>query len=404
MRQTIAATLLAAASLVGTACSDGTDADLLIRNVTVIDAVGGDQGPRDVGIRGARIAYVDAAGRAKRRAAAEVIDGSGRFLIPGLWDMHVHLTWPPDWRDPMLRLFTANGITSVRDTGGELGAVVAARQAARTADFAAPDVYISGPLLDGAAIVYDGSAPGYPPLGISLKTPLQARVAVATLDGARVDFVKAYEMLAPDVFAAVLAAAAERGLPVSAHVPLSVDAAAARANDLQHLRNVELACAEDHERLLAERRREWLELSADLEERTSRPDFMAWSRRTVQRYREFGGTLLAGTDTPLAFLTPGASLHRELRELVAAGLTPREALAAATSNAAGWFGRDGETGRIAPGLAADMVLLRADPLADIGNTETIDAVVRGGVCLDTDTLAAYRDAARERIDPAADSQ
>ncbi len=476
----MAAALLAAASLAAAACSGAADVDLLIRNVTVIDPVDGNQGARDVAVRGARIAYVDAPGQAKRRTAARVIDGSGRFLIPGLWDMHVHLTWPPAWREPMLRLFTASGITSVRDTGGELGAVVEARQAARAAGFAAPDVYIAGPLLDGAASVYDGSAPGYPPLGIPLATPQQARVAVATLEGARVDFVKAYEMLAPDVFAAVVAAAAERGLRVAAHVPLAVDAADARVDDLQHLRNLELACAKDHARLLAERRRAlndpndrrpgrerrrelhalqrqaavaaqdaercdavlrrlidagtaqtptltliamfndaghvdpawqrtfddlpadrreaWLASSAELRERTSRPDFMAWARRTVQRYRELGGTLLAGTDTPLTFLTPGASLHRELRELVAAGLTPREALAAATSNAAAWFGRDAETGRIAPGFAADLVLLRADPLADIGNTEAIDAVIRAGVYLDAATLAGYRGEAKRRHD------
>jgi imidazolonepropionase-like amidohydrolase len=127
----------------------------------------------------------------------------------------------------------------------------------------------------------------------------------------------------------------------------------------------------------------------------------AWQIRTMARVRAAGLRVLAGTDTQNNCLAPGLSLHGELERLVEVGLTPSEALAAATTTAAAALDRSGELGVIAPGAAADIVLLGADPLADIRATRAIEAVIVGGRVLDEAALTALRDQARARAAPPA---
>jgi hypothetical protein len=121
-----------------------------------------------------------------------------------------------------------------------------------------------------------------------------------------------------------------------------------------------------------------------------RPDttFAAWSLGLVGRMHERGIPIAAGTDTPINYSLPGYALHSELEFLVRAGLSPIEALRAATVRPAEFFGLEAEMGRIEPGMRADLVLLGADPLADISNTRSIEAVVSRGQLLTRDTLDA----------------
>jgi imidazolonepropionase-like amidohydrolase len=100
--------------------------------------------------------------------------------------------------------------------------------------------------------------------------------------------------------------------------------------------------------------------------------------RAVKAVQDSGGKLIAGSDTPEWFHMYGWGLHRELQALVKAGLTPMQALAAATVNPAEFFGASQEWGTIEPGKRADLVLLTANPLDDIANTMKIDAVAIGG--------------------------
>lgn len=457
--------LAAAAAL--SACSPRA-ADLAIRNVTVIDAVHGVRAGQTVVVDSGRIVAVQDAGESVH--ATNTVDGAGRYLIPGLWDFHVHLTYDPRLTAAMPGLFLNHGITSVRDTGGELQAVLAAVAPMRADSATAPRVFYAGPLLDGEYVVYTGE--GRPALGIANPDVATARANIARLAEAGVDFVKIYEMVSPEVFEVLVAEARARNLPIDGHVPLSMRAreVGPRVQSLEHLRNIEMDCASRPDALLAERRRRLrntervngftlrtslhnlqrlpsvaayneaecaqvltamgttiqvptLRLNAlGIQPPFTRTDWQAtldklpqdvatewatagqratqaagpmrdntygeFSLHLVKQMHDAGVPIGAGTDTPIGFAAPGYSLHNELEMLVRAGLPPIEALRAATLRPAEFFGKAGEMGTIAPGMLADLVLLSADPLADITNTKRIEAVVTKGRLLDRAALTA----------------
>ena len=252
-------TVILAATLV--ACQSGNSDRTAITNVTVIDAEQGVREAQTVIFAGDEIVSVQPASR--RVNAAMQIDGSGKFLIPGLWDMHVHLTYDDQLTDVMPRMFLQYGVTSVRDTGGLLDKIVPVVTEMRQPDAIAPRVYFSGPLMDGTHVVYDGKS--VPEIGISNQSEESARQNVQRLKDAGADFVKIYEMVSPEVFVAISDAALERNMPIASHVPLSMTAssAAAHVDSMEHLRNVELDCAANGDELL-QTRLEMLENSEGL--------------------------------------------------------------------------------------------------------------------------------------------
>ena len=438
---------------------ESTGSGLAISNVTVIDAVSGERPGQTVLIDGDRIVAVGASDSIYFSGAYETIDGTGKFLIPGLWDMHVHLTFDDRFTAVMPEMFIRYGITSVRDTGGLMKKMAPVVERMRAKGAVAPRVFFSGPLLDGVPVVYDGI--DAPEIGVPNLDAETARSRVAELKSQGVDFIKIYEMVSPEVFAALVEAAGTQGLPIAAHVPLSMRASMAgpHVNSMEHLRNVELDCAGNADELLETRREhlsagdessgmklrtllhslqrreaiaafdeescaevlgtlrntiqvptarlnalsmfpafqrdDWPEAFAGLpqavQEEWSGPS--PWVSRdpaqrdlTVAQYtldmiarmHEAGVPVGAGTDTPIALAIPGYSLHSELEVLVAAGLTPLEALGAATVQPAKFFSLKHEMGAIAPEMRADLVLLDANPLTDIRNTRTIDRVIARG--------------------------
>ena len=227
--------------------------DLAIHNVTVVDAVNGVREGQTVVVDDGRIVQVAPAGEPVQ--AAENVDGAGRYLMPGLWDFHVHLTYDDRFTEAMPGLFLHHGITSIRDTGGLLEEVKPVVDRLRAEGAVAPRVFFAGPLLDGEHVVYDGV--NMPGLGIANADVEAARANVAALAEAGVDFLKIYEMVTPEVFAAMVAEANARGLPMDGHVPLSMLASEAgpQMQSLEHLRNIEMDCAADAPAMLEERRR-----------------------------------------------------------------------------------------------------------------------------------------------------
>lgn len=442
-------------------------ADLAIRNVTVIDAVNGVREARTVLIDDGRITAVTDAD--VEVDATESVDGSGRYLIPGLWDFHVHLTYDERLTDAMRGLFLNHGITSIRDTGGPLDRVVPAVQALRVEGLTAPRVFFAGPLMDGEFVVYDGD--GRPALGIGNPDVETARANVERLVAAGVDFIKIYEMVTPEVFAVLVEEAQARGLPMDGHVPLSMRArdVGPHVQSLEHLRNIEMDCAANPEALLAERRRrlanpegmpggdlrsslhglqrlpavaaydagecaaviasmvntiqvptlrlnslalqppfarsdweqvlgklpadvadEWRETGARSGRSGPGVDntYAEFSLHLVKLMHDAGVPIGAGTDTPIGFAAPGYSLHSEMEMLVRAGLSPLEALRSATVRPAEFFGLSGEMGTVEQGRVADLVLLSGNPLDDITNTRTVQAVVTRGELLTREELDA----------------
>ncbi len=434
----------------------------LIENVTIVDALQGTRPAQRVLVVDDRIELV-APVTEPAPAALETLDGTGLVMIPGLWDMHVHFLYDMALTDGMAEAFLRYGVTSVRDTGGDLATLTALRR--RLELERAPRIFLSGPLLDGRFTVYDGGDPGRPRLGTPVPDTALARERVRELAAAGADFIKIYELVTPDVFAELVREARSLGLPVAAHVPLlmTADQAGPSADSMEHLRNIELACAADWADLLAVRtarieaftegrgydlrrelhalqrlpaiaaydesrcntvldalrsttqvptlrlntvrmvqpfeRADWpealAELPADVQARwqagaaamrdaaaLTEPSFEAWSLFLTGRAHARNVPIGAGTDTPIGLGIPGYSLHTELELLVRSGLTPREALAAATTVPARFFGLDDEMGSIVAGQAADLVLLEASPLEDIANTRRIHRVMARGRWVD----------------------
>lgn len=458
MRNYLAAALFSIVLLAG--CGGPAPSGTAITNVTVIDAVNGVREHQTVVFDGDEIVAIESG--ATDAAVVESIDGSGKYLIPGLWDFHVHLTYDDRFTEAMPELFLSYGITSVRDTGGLMHKILPVVEKMRAEDALAPRVFFSGPLLDGNFVVYDGDS--RPEIGTRNATPDDAKAMIADLKSQGVDFIKIYELVTADVFAAMVEAANEHKLPIDSHVPLSMRASTAGPNvdSIEHLRNIELDCASNaaelHEtrlealrnpdnlsgyalraslhslqripaisnydearcdrtiaalqstmqvptlrlnglslvppytrgdwddalsRIPADARDDW---SAQSEERPFEPNdtngdflkFAEWSVFLVNRMHNQGVPIAAGTDTPIGLSVPGYSLHSELEMLVRAGLSPLEAIGAATVKPAEYFSLQDEMGTIDVGKKADLVLLDADPLVDISNSKRISVVVSKG--------------------------
>ncbi len=435
-----------------------------IQDITTIDPTDGAKEGQTVIIKDGKILRISPTAELKLSSSNTIIDGTGKFLMPGLWDAHVHFAYIEELAPVMFDLFLLYGITSVRDTGGKIDFVTAWRDSARSSPTDAPRVMVAGPLIDGMPNVYDGSDAGHPPLSLGSGSVNAVARLVERLDSVDVDFLKAYEMLTPEQFLKIMELAKAKGLKVTGHVPLRMDvisASNAGLNSMEHMRNLELSCASNADQLLKERqeilskgrnlpghelrssihtaqrevavanyddnkanailevlrkndtwqiptlalntgqtrfpydRPEWLEsfeylpgaIGNEWRELTKtepatipqfRKDYTQWMLNMALKVHKAGIPMMAGTDTPIGFLTPGLSLHEELLVMVEAGLTPQEALKTATINPARYFNLENELGSIKEGHWADLVMLSANPLEDIRNTLRIIAVVKQG--------------------------
>jgi imidazolonepropionase-like amidohydrolase len=396
--------------------SSGQESFALV-HVTIID-VGGGPPLRDmtVVVAGGRIAAIGRKDRVRAPRGARLIDASGKFLIPGLWDMHAHLGEDDFDRDAHLPLFIANGVTGIRLMSGS---PEHQRWRGEIESGARP-----GPRM----VIASGD------IDESQTSEAGAREAVRGAARAGADFFKVYDRLPRASYFALVGEARRLGLPVAGHVPASLTAAevsAAGQRSIEHLTGLDEAKSDDAKaaRLFAVFRKNrtwqcptlimrhnyaslddprladdprlkyvkpswrerWLRMSK--ESAGAPPGEWAARRETVRREKRLVGMMqragvavLAGTDDANPYSFPGFSLHDELSMLVEAGLTPRQALRAATTNAAKFLGRLDSLGTVATGKLADLLLLDADPLADIRNTRRIYGVVVRGRFLDRTEL------------------
>ena len=360
-------------------------ASLAITHVGVVDVRAGKiVSDRTVVIRGRTIVIVGDARSTDVSPETRTIDGRGKFLIPGLWDMHVHLD-----ESDLAALLTA-GITGARDMGGDLEQLLSWRRRG-------PRLVFAGPVLRGPRSENDtGSAGAW-----VIRTAEQGARAVDSLALRGVDFIKVHEDLSREAYFAIAYAAKARHLPFVGHVaasltPIQVSEAGQRS--IEHLEFVPDRClgvfagqqpsgcaaAIDSVVDALSRNGTWLDPtigSFRIFAKQQFPAILAGFKTLVPALRAHHIKLLAGTDLGTAGIIPGASLHDELSLLVAAGFTPLEALRAATLNPAEFLDATDSLGTIEAGKLADLVLLRADPLRDISNTRSIAAVIRDGrVC------------------------
>ena len=226
---------------------------ILIQNVNVIDPIDGLKKNINVEILDNKIIYV---GNLKNSYSyLKEIDGTGKYLIPGLWDTHVHFYFDQELAKDMPDLFLQFGITSVRDTGGDFEFLDSIKKLSKENPKSYPRIKISGPLIDGKFNVYNGER--LPNLSVKTINVKETEIIVNELIDKGVDFLKAYEMLSPEQFEVLMKIAKENRLNVTGHIPLSMDIETASnlgLNSLEHIKNLELWASTNKSKLLEERR------------------------------------------------------------------------------------------------------------------------------------------------------
>jgi imidazolonepropionase-like amidohydrolase len=462
--------LASAAALLYSCARTETKSSLAITHVNLIDATGAPvQADMTVVVADHVITAVGHSRSIANPPNAQIVDGGGKFLIPALADMHLHLTGsgePNGSRDFFLPLLLANGITAVRDMGGYLESLIPLRRDINEGKRLGPQIFLAGPYLDG-------SPPSFQP-SLVATSAVQANEDVHTLVQSGVDFIKVQSILSREAYFAIAQAAKREHITFVGHVPDRVTAAEASdagQKSIEHLTGVLRACSADEQRLMREQmengaRRttprtahaqeiaweyellesysqkqtdaliarfvhngtwqvptlillrndaypgpetdspvdpllrfvprtiaaKWKEVRvtqdkfATADEFTLRQKLLGQSMRVVSQMRSAGDPILAGTDSAAPYVIPGFALHQELALLVQAGLTPMQALQAATKNAADFLGKSETQGTIELGKTADLLLLDASPLDDIHNAEKIHSLVLRGQLLDRDAL------------------
>jgi len=228
----------------------------VIKNISIIDPIDGFQSNKHVVITDDLITKVLDNNTELLANQNQIIDASSKFLIPGLWDAHIHFSYDKSLAPSMPALFLAHGITSVRDTGGPIDFVVKMKNLSLMDPTNNPNVYIAGPLIDGTPNVYNNSSPSFPLLSIENNDTIEIESNVLGIVDKDVDFLKAYEMLKENQFLALMGIAKKRNLNVTGHIPLSMtlfSAINSGLNGMEHLRNFELSIASNSEKLFKER-------------------------------------------------------------------------------------------------------------------------------------------------------
>lgn len=380
------------------ACARSDQPALAITHVAVVD-VAHDAllHNRTVLIRRDRIERVDSSPRVPIPPGAHVVDGIGRFVIPGLWDMHVHMS-----DSTTAAMLLAWGITGARVMSGPLDETLALRERLRNNPGLGPRIFAAGLALHGKESFASDT-------GLALvQSAADARRAVDSLARRHVDFIKVHEGLSRDAWFATAQSAAEHRLRLAGHVPAGLSAESLSAHGLTSIEHLEFlpdACLvifdsttrarhsapagcrqADLHRLLQQLHRNgvWLDptiSSFRVFAPRQFPSILAGFADLAAQIRAAGLPIMAGTDLGSAGIVPGESLHDELGFLVAAGYTPIEALRAATLNPAIYLQAGDTLGQVATGYVADLVVLAANPLDDIRNTRRIVAVVRAGTLI-----------------------
>lgn len=421
-------------------------ADLLVlTNTTVVDVRTGTLKPdQTVVLERNRIYSIGPSKSAKYPRNADTVNCKGGYLIPGLWDMHVHLAfgdWFPGAKDISLPLFIGNGITSVRDMGSDLEVVQDWRNEIEAGRMIGPRILTSGPMLDGPKPRF--------PSSIAIATPEDGRRAVDRLKERGADFIKLQSLIPRDALLAIADEAKKQEIAFEGHVPDAMRAremSEARMKSFEHLIGIfeGSSAAEDDflkagktegkflatfdesrfaalAALLAKnhtwqcptlvwerggnlldvtdlsgdtrvkyvpgpwKTKTWKRFTDEItqgygtDDLATRKKFLAKELEVVRMLHKAGVEFLAGTDTPAGVhIFPGFSLHEELQRFVAAGFTPLEALQTATLNPAKFFGMEQQLGTVEEGKLADLVLLSANPLEDISNTQKIAGVFANG--------------------------
>lgn len=332
---------------------------------------------------------------------AQIIEGEGKYLMPGLVDMHVHL-WLYKGEE---NLYLANGVTSIQNMWGRPEHL--RRKESNNRSLAGLRIFTTGPIMDGSTPIWIGSK--------VLKTPEEAKKAVISVQESGYDAVKVYELLTVEVYEEIMKTAKEIGIRVVGHVPRAVELRQSLElgqDSIEHLSGYRLENIENEAEMTVENNvwntptlaltqinkeeheiegleymhPETVKMWQDTKQKGGYVRDLEKHQYIVGIIHEKGGKLLAGTDANNPFVVPGFSLHSELEYLAGAGLTPYEVLRTATYNPAEFLGQLDQLGTVEEGKAADLILLSKNPLEDIKNTRTLEGTMVRGIWLTSEDL------------------
>lgn len=445
--------LVSALILINCSAEEKEQFDLVIQNGNIIDLETGEVQQQDIFISDGRIKKITYSEENQSFEAKEILDAKGKFILPGFWDNHVHFRGGDSLikaNKNFLNLFIANGITTVRDAGGDLTtSVMKWRKQMQAGNLVGPTIFTSGPKIDGPNGTWAGS--------LEVETETDILKALDSLESIPSDFVKLYDSrISGEAYLKTIAEAENRNLITSGHMPFSVeldDAVGAGIDAIEHLYYVMKGCSSKESEITAQLKAkeigfwdampalvstyqdstaqatftnliannvyvvptlhigkvlsyldevdhtqdEYLNymsegiqktyegrikraMNASEKARQNRKDLDTFFGRLAKKLNDAGVGLLAGSDSGAynSYTYPGISLHKELQEMVANGISPLNALKTSAYNGSKFLKQDTDYGLIAVGKIADMVVLDANPIEVIANTQKIYAVIKGG--------------------------
>lgn len=436
------------------ALSQSIQADLIITNINIVDVANNKIIPNQT-----VVIYKDlikATGNSiaiqKKYQAKSIINGTGKFIMPSLWDMHVHFGGDTliGENKLLLPLYTAMGINHVRDCAGDISdSVIAWKKAIAQDKLEGPTIFTSGPKLEGIKSIWPGD--------LEIGNEQELNIALDSLQKLKVDFVKITDnTLEPNLFLKSIIAAKNRGWKVTGHIPATMTVATyanAGLSAIEHIGYLQRAASDKEDSItqlrasgkITNKEANVLYLNTYNKEVAiekfkqlaangtavvptingsfkttyldkfdfSKDDFLKYlgpafkrtygwriqraandNAEAIQfRHANFeaaanllpvlykaGVTILAGTDAGFlnSYNYPGLGMHEELAIMVKYGLTPQEALSCSVINGPAFFGLHNEYGAVAENKKADLLILNANPLERIQNTQEIFGLLRNG--------------------------
>lgn len=432
-----------------------TSYDIAIRNVTIVDVVNGSLSPsQTVFITKDKIVKIAETKASDGGGVKSIVEAEGKFLMPGLAEMHAHIPSPAPGRDltkETLFLYLSNGITTIRGMLGHPNHLTL-REKIKVGKIVGPRVWTAGPSLNGN----------------SVQTEEEARSKVIAQKEAGYDFLKLHPGIKRPVFDEIVRTAKEVGIPYAGHVSIDVGVRHAMASNYASIDHVdgfleglvpasagvepgdngffgfnfsELADPEIISELvgLSKTNEVWVVPTQSLFERWASPanaemlgnepemkympqstidswikrknDFLAsdgyskdrWNtfidirRDLIMALQEKGYGLLLGSDAPQIFNVPGFSIHHEMAGMMRSGLTNHAIIQSGTINPAKFFGVDDQLGAVKEGFLADLILLNGNPLDKISNIQSPAAVFVNGQYLDRESIDAELKKIEERV-------